>query len=127
MVLSLELKAQRRITAAFIQVNPTQITLSAYRRVNSGTGAKYLKEKDRKQQTFRIIDQSSISGPQPGTVLASDGKQRKIECQLLGEHDVEIGLYDRWTDERGVIWEVADLFMDNGYERRAQVVRYGEA
>lgn len=121
-----ELKLQRRNTAAFIAANSIQIALIPRKRVNTGTGSRLVDEEPRTGQTFRLIDQTRTFGAMPGLVIASDGKQRKADYQLLGEHDVVIGLYDYWIDAYGTKFEVGELLARNGYERRAQVVRYGE-
>jgi hypothetical protein len=38
-----------------------------------------------------------------------------------------IGVFDYWVDGDGIRWEVADVLPYNQYERRAQVMRYGES
>lgn len=121
-----EARAQRAITKAFIGANPSSLVLIPREMQRHGTGTSYVDQPPRAAQTFRLIDQSSTRGPQPGTVRAADGSQRLVEFQLLGEHDASIGLYDYWLDSVGVRLEVADILPDNGYERRALVVRYGE-
>lgn len=126
MATSAEQLFQRRNTLAFIQANPQQITLTPRSPVNSGTGRRWINQEIREEQTFRLIDQSSTSGPQPGDVLAGDGTQRKVTYQLLGRWDAAIGLWDFWIDSAGIKCEVVELLPDNGYERRAKVVRYGE-
>jgi len=122
-----ELRALKLNTSAFIAANPTVLTLIPRTRVKSGTGTRLYDGTPRDPQVFRIIDQSASNGPQPGTVKTSDGTQRKVEYQLLGMPTVSIGLYDTWTDAHGIRWEVAEILPDNGYERRAQVTRFGES
>jgi len=121
-----ELRVHRKNTKAFIDANPIVLALIPREATNSGTGQKLVDQTQRPAQTFRLIDQTRAFGPEPGTVLASDGKQRKAEFQLLGEHDAVIGIYDYWTDSAGIRFEVANLIHDNDYEVRAQVIRYGE-
>lgn len=127
MTSAVELEMQRRNTAAFIAATPVTIALIPRTPVKTGTGTRYVEGTPREPQTFKLIDQTRTFGPEPGTVLTADGKQRKAEFQLLGAHDATIGLYDTWVDAAGIRFEVANLLPDNGYEKRAQVVRYGEA
>jgi len=122
-----ELKMHRINTTAFIAANPTSIALVPRTPVKSGTGTRYVEGPPREAQTFRLIDQTRTFGSEPGTVLTLDGKQRKAEYQLLGEYTATIGLHDTWVDIDGIVFEVGNLLPDNGYEIRAQVVRYGEA
>lgn len=122
----IELAAQRRITEAYVAANPSSIVLTPRKKVKSGTGITWQDQPPRAAQTFRLIDQSSPSGNQP-TAITIDGAQRKVQYQLLGTWDTEVGLYDYWVDAEGFRCEVAELLPDNGYEQRAQVVRYGQA
>ncbi len=121
-----ELQALRRNTKAFIDANWIELALIPRTRVNSGSGARLEDGLQRPVQRLRLIDQTRTNGPEPGTVLAGDGKQRKAEFQLLGNHDAVIGKYDYWIDSAGVKMEVVNLIHNNDYEVRAQVVRYGE-
>lgn len=122
-----ELEINRRNTEAFINTNPSLISLIPRRMIKTGTGTQYVDDPPRAAQRFRIIDQTRTFGPEPGSLVGADGRQRRIEYQLLGMWDAEVGLLDHWTDVEGVSWQVADLLPDQGYERRAQVVRYGES
>jgi hypothetical protein len=121
-----ELRLQKKNTAAFIAAKPTQIILIPRTFANTGNGKRWTDAPAREAQIFRLIDQTRTNGPEPGTVLAVDGKQRKAEFQLLGEVGRTIGLYDYWIDADGIRFEVANLIYDNEYEVRAQVIRYGE-
>lgn len=121
-----ELAYQRRQTDAFIKANATLVTLTPQTRVKSGSGTKYVPGEPRPAQVMRIIDQTRTFGAEPGSAIGADGRQRKLEYQLLGYWDAVIGLFDFWVDADGIRWEVADLLPTMGYERRAQVMRYGE-
>lgn len=121
-----ELSLHRANTEYFIGVNPISLVLIPRTRVNSGTGTAYVDGAPRPAQTVRLIDQSSTSGPTPGEARAADGKQRKVQYQLLGRYDADFGIFDYWVDAQGIKWEIADLIPNNAYERRARVVRYGE-
>lgn len=123
-----ELQLQRFQTLAFIEVRYTIVTLIPRVSQKSGTGTLWVDQPARDPQTVRLIDQTRAQlGPVPGTVRGADGRQRRVEYQLLAAWDAEVGMYDWWTDDAGIRWEIADLIPDNGYERRAQVVRYGES
>lgn len=122
-----ERDAQRLLTSAFIAAKPTSLTLIPQTPTKTGTGITWTPGTPRPPQTVRIIDQSAIAHVQgAGTVLAGDGKQRKVEYQLLMTWDATLDLHDYWVDADGIRWEVEDLLPNNGYERRAQVVSYGE-
>lgn len=122
-----ELRAQKRQTDAFIRANPILLVLTPQTLTKTGSGTKFVPGTPRPAQRMRIIDQTRTFGAEPGTAVGADGKQRKMEYQLLGYHDAVIGLHDFWVDADGIRWEVADLLPDQGYERRAQVMRYGQS
>lgn len=124
--MSIELEAQRRITKAFIAAHPVQVVLIPRLLTKTATGTKLVDQAARPAQTVRLIDQSAAGGTTPGVVKAADGQQRKVEFQMLGAWNVDFGLYDYWLDDAGLRLEVAELLPFNGYERRAQVVRYGQ-
>jgi hypothetical protein len=118
-----ELKALRAGTVAFIAANPVQLTLTPRKRITSGTGTTFQNMPARNEQTLCLIDQSTTRSPSPGVVQTSDGRERLVEFVLLGRWDAKVELWDTWTDANGV-WEVAQVFPDNGYELRAAVVRH---
>lgn len=122
-----ELSAGRRVTEAFIDANPSSIVLIPRVYVKDGGGARWVDQPPRAAQTFRLIDQTGGTGQTITLLSGSDGVQRRLAFQLLGRFDAEIGLYDYWVDGDGVRCEVAELLPDNGYERRAQVIRYGQS
>ena len=122
-----ELAMHRANTQAFIAANPSTLTLTPRTKQKTGGGTAWIYGTPRPAQVMRLIDQSSTSGPTPGSVRAADGIQRRVTYQLLGTWDATIGLYDTWTDAQGFVWTVDDLIPDNGYERRAEVSRYGES
>jgi hypothetical protein len=123
--MSVEIAVKRRNTNAFIGANRLSVVLIPRVPVQTGSGTRWADQTPRSPQVVRLIDQSSAGGPNPGTVAGADGKQRKVEFQMIGNWDAVFGLYDYWMDA-GTRLEVAELLPYNGYERRAQVVRYGQ-
>lgn len=123
---AVELRVHRAQTKDFISKAYTDLALVPRVKTRTGAGTVWTDQPARAVQRFRLIDQSGARSSDAQTYIGADGKQRKVRYQLLGEHDAVIGLNDTWVDSDGIRWEVADLMPFNGYERRAQVVRYGE-
>jgi hypothetical protein len=123
--IDIELVVNRRNTAAFIAKRPLVVDLIPQARTKTASGGfKFEDLPARPTQTLRLIEQASAYGNSPGLLQASDGKQRRVQFQLLGTFDATIGVYDYWLAD-GVRYEVAELLPYNGYERRGQVIRYG--
>ena len=121
----LELRVNRRNTLAFIAKRPLVIALIPQQRTKTSSGGfRYEDLPARSEQTLRLIEQASAYGNSPGLLQASDGRQRRVQYQLLGPFDAEIGLYDYWIAD-GLRFEVAELLPFNNYERRGQVIQYG--
>jgi hypothetical protein len=125
MSIEAELRVNRRNTLAFIAARPIALALIPQQRTKTSSGGfRYEDLPLRAEQTLRLIEQASAYGNSPGLLQASDGKQRRVQYQLLGPYDAEIGLYDYWVSA-GLRFEVAELMPYNGYERRGQVIQYG--
>jgi hypothetical protein len=114
-----ELNIQRLNTNAFIAANPIAVTLIPRAKVLGGTGVKWQEGSPRPLQVARLIDTGDRSA-QP----AQDGVQRKDLFQLLLPFDGEVALDDYWV-AAGLRYEVTSILPYNGYERRAEVTRYG--
>lgn len=126
MSVATELRAQRRNTAAFIAANAIVLELLPRIRTKTGSGYTTTYGDPRPAQFFRLIDLSSIVGNIPGRLRSSEGEQRKITHQLLGYWDCVMEVGDKWVDVvTGARYEIDELMPDNGYERRAKVIRYG--
>jgi len=123
----LELDVNRANTTAFIDANPILLTLIPQEMVKSGGGTRYVALPARPAQKARLVDQTRTFGAQPGQLVAGDGRQAIITYQLILEWDGEIDRHDFWIDSDGIRWNVLDLLPNNGYERRAEVNRHGEA
>lgn len=125
MSIASELAVNRRNTRAFIIARPFELALTPQARVKTASGGfKYQDLPVRATQTLRLIEQASAYGNSPGLLQSSDGKQRRVQFQLLGQWDSVIEVYDYWiTDD--IRYEVAELLPFNNYERRGQVIQYG--
>jgi hypothetical protein len=120
-----ELRVNRRNTAWFIEARPIVIALIPQQRTKTASGGfLYLPLPPRVEQTFRLIEQASAYGNNPGLLQASDGKQRRVQFQLLGTWDSVMEVHDYWVMD-GLRYEVAELLPFNNYERRGQVIQYG--
>jgi len=120
-----ELRAQRKQTSSFIAAKPLSVTLTPSTRTKTSTGYGSVVGTPRPTQTMRLIDQSTtLIGNNPGRLRSALGEERKITHQLLGEYDAFMEVGDFWVAD-GARYEVDELLPDNGYERRAKVVRYG--
>jgi hypothetical protein len=116
-----EMSIQRKNTKAFIETAPVCVTLIPRERAKQPTGGvKWAELAPREKQTLRLIEPPSPALP----VRTVDGIQRQVNFILLGEWDAELGVYDIF-DLDGHKWEVVQLIHDNGWERRAEVARYG--
>lgn len=121
-----ELRVNRFNTVRFIAARPIAVVLTPVLKVKTSTGGfRYEDLSERASQVFRLIDQNSATGNTPGMLTAIDGRQLKVWSQLLGSYDSEMAVGDHWTDENGKRCEIGELLPYNGYERRAQVIRYG--
>ncbi len=115
-----ELLVNRLNTNAFIAANPILVTLIPRMRSMTGTGLKLIESDPRPAQVARLIDQTTGNVQQ-----AQDGIQRVDQFQLLLPFDGEVELNDYWEDAFGIRYEVTGILPNNGYERRAEVTRYG--
>jgi hypothetical protein len=121
-----ELQHMRRVTKMFIAANTYPVTLTPAAYVRTGSGGKVRSNgPSRDEQMMRLIDQSGSTGSVPGPVRGEDGVNRTVTHMLLGAHDAEMEVGDRWTGADGLVYEIVEMFPDNGYERRARVSRYG--
>lgn len=119
-----ETQINRRLTQRFIETAPVHLRLTPYERLADDQGSwRFIKGEIRTTQKFRLIEGGSDNNAAT-QVTNIDGLVREIEFVLLGEHDAEVTLYDRFTWD-GVEYEVTQIWPDNGYEKRASVRRRG--
>jgi hypothetical protein len=120
-----ELRANRRVTTAFIDAHPIIVALNPVSRSRTASGGEIIGQAPpRDEQTMRLVDQSSAGGNNPGDVRASDGSQRKYSHQLVAAWNAEMAVGDWWTQD-GARYEVMEIMPFNGYERRGMVTRFG--
>lgn len=117
-----ELATQRALTAAFIEANYETIVLTPRTQGKTTTGGfQYNNQPPRAPQKFHIIERVSNAMPRTRVI---GGDQREEDFTLLGYWDAQVAVHDIF-DLNGAQWEVLALMSDNGYERRATVMRYG--
>lgn len=117
-----ELETQRALTAAFIAADPETITLTPRLSVRTtGGGRVWQEQAPRTPQDFKVVQR--VSGAATDTRVPG-GEQREEEFMLVGHWDAVIEPEDVF-DYRGGSWQVLEIEWDNGYEKRAQVRRYG--
>lgn len=123
---AIELEVNRRNTDAFIDANLSLVTLVRTIKTVTGTGVKKTPV-NRPTQRARLIDQTRTFDAAPGRLTGADSTSRQLQYQLVLAWDAEVAKDDYWLDaETGERWDVKDLLPNNGYERRAEVCRYGE-
>ena len=119
--LATELAIQKELTKAFIKTQPVDITLVPRTKEKMPAGGyRWVEEAPRLAQTMRLIEPPNPMDP----IQAADGIERAVEFILLARFDAALGVYDVF-DHVGSRWEVGQLFFDNGWERRAKVIRHG--
>jgi hypothetical protein len=111
-----ELEMQRRTTKAFIDADPTVISLIPQSEtITPGGGRKFTQDQPRADQTFKVIPMTFDQRP---TVTAG-GVERIIDYTLLGEWNAEGGVWDLFTlqdpNEYYLIVAIAD---GHGYEKK---------
>ena len=113
----------RADTVRFIDFSPVTLTLRMYDIIDDGTGGK--KEVfagNRPPQVFSLLEPSSSNYKMKST--QPEGTNTIYDYMLLGKHDAVIGLYDEFTYD-GNEYRVENILSENGYERRAVVLRTG--
>jgi hypothetical protein len=111
-----EVDRQRRMTKAFIDADPTVISLIPQNEViTPGGGRKLEQDQPRADQTFKVIPMTFDQRP---TVTAG-GVERIIDYTLLGTWDAEGAVWDRFTlsdpNEYYLVVAIAD---GHGYEKK---------
>lgn len=113
----------RRQTEAFINLDPTVISLIPVgRTVSPGGGVSKIGAQPKPPQTLKLIWQG---GNPSGKVQASDGSDRQYDMVLLGPHDADFDIGDHWFHD-GVKYVIEGFLPDSEYQRKVGVKAYGE-
>lgn len=116
-------RANQRLTRAYIKQKQTLVFFTPYSKVENDTGGwKYQKGMIKIQEAIRIVEITNQSGGPLGVVETLDGLERQIQFQILAEYKSQMALHDRFIVD-GVEYEVVQMWPDNGWEKRASVVR----
>ena len=114
-----DLGVQRMLTEAFISTQPINITLVPMERQKTASGGyTFVAGAPRASQVMRLVEPASVPDP----LRAADGTQREVDFMLIGAFDAEMAVYDMFI-HGGNTWRIESLYPDNGWERRAVVVR----
>lgn len=115
------LDAQRRLTAAFIEDDPTNAALVPVTRVRTASGG-YVNQDGtpRPVQTFKL---SLLAYDQRPTLTVA-GVERLMDFHLIGPHDMSIAVGDWWVDSEGTRYEVAGFSEGWNHETKAFVFRH---
>ena len=114
----------RRGTKAFIDDDPTTVTLIAHAGkvkmpgggYDAGTGT------PRVAQTFKLVANFNGDGIQ---TAVSGVEDHRWTYTLIGMHNAVIEIGDTWNDG-DTTYRVVSLLQNNGYEKRAAVVAQGK-
>lgn len=117
------LDVNRRVTLAFIDQNPVDIALIPRSSGRTATGGRLkTSEEPRASQRFSLIEPSDSGFRYPSST--SDGSQYSVDFMLLGAYDAVMEKDDVFVYE-GREYKLLEIMPDNGYEKRAVVVRHG--
>lgn len=119
---AVELAVQRATTQAFIDANPTIISLQPRPRVSTAGGGykEDTSQPARAPQAFKIVWLSDRDRP----VITLDGREYTAEVILVGLWDAQVARRDVWwagTQE----FRILEVQTGHGYETKALAVRRG--
>lgn len=121
----IELEIQRRLTKAYINTMPVQLTLIPRVKIRTPSGGTiYQKQAARQPQIMRFIEYTTHFGEGPEPSPGVDGQQRYSQYELQAEWNAQLEVYDIFEYENDK-WEVVELYYNNGWEKRARVARFG--
>lgn len=116
------LDAQKRLTEAFIAVDPRVVTLIPQVKTSNGSGGFTLAPGiPRAPQTFTLLAQAK---GQEEPTKTEDGQVMRTDYVLVGKYNAAIAPLDYWIDGDSR-YTVEYILPYNGYEVRAGVTRYG--
>lgn len=118
------LEVNRKITSAFINQFPLTVVLTPTVKVATASGG-FTEQPGtpRAPQVMTMIENSTQSGA-PEPARASEGEYREAQHTLLAEWNAQMAVGDTFV-LHGKSWEVVETYYENGWERRALVVRRG--
>ena len=116
------LDALRRATQAFINDDPTEITLLTVPEKYKvpGGGFEASEQVARETQTFKLV----AAFGDDGNTNVDGASAHTWKYTLIGLWDSVIEVGDVWVDG-GTTYRVVSLLQDNGYEKRAAVEAIG--
>lgn len=118
----IELAVQRDLTRAFIAADQDLIVLIPQVEIKTPTGGRTTEDgTPRDAQAFHFSERNSTART---ATRVPGGEMREEEYTLIGNWDAIVEVKDRFSFG-GAEWQVAALERENGYERRAAVIRYG--
>lgn len=119
--MSTELEAQRRMTVALVDADPTEAALiPRVKTVTASGAASYADGPARASQRFKL---SLLNYDQRPDVTLAGGVVRKADYHLIGPHDMQVEIGDHWSDADGTRYEIVGFTEGWGYMRKAFVVR----
>ena len=122
-MMTMGLAENRAATEAFIAVAPVDIVLTPRVKTPDGTGGRQMAlGTPRESQRFSLLEPSNSGYQEP--LATRDGQQTTFDFMLLGKYDAIIAEDDVFTHE-GKEYKLVTVMADNGYEKRALVLRHG--
>lgn len=123
MIPSVEARAQRKVTEAFIAADSEVIILTEQVRQSNGSGGFKMSAGPKRQPVVgRVVPVAR--GGLPQERLTADGRSVPVEFFLVLPYDAEIGVYDRFTS-RGRQFEVVHVQEKRDYQTKAELVTRG--
>lgn len=114
-------RANKKITKAFIDTNPSCVVLIPYAKKQLDDGGwRYEKGSPHPEQTVRLVDPYSPA-PVQRTI---DGLERSVTLELMAESCAAVAVFDRFIKD-GIEYEITSIWNNDWGAIRAWVVRRG--
>ena len=114
-----EMAIHRKGTEYFIASDPTVIALVPHTEQFTNGTKKSVPQSPREEQVFKVI-----WGGDTGIVRQTPNGARRFDFILVGKHDAEISIGDKFQNGKATVEYV---FPSNGYETKAGGVIHGSA
>ena len=114
-----EAAVNQRNTKAFVDADPTWLTLITSTEVWHGGSKRMVDGAARTPQPFKIIYQG---GDQ--IVTTSDGTTKKLDFVLVGYHNASVAVGDHWKEGKQT-YQITEIEPWNGYEVKAKGITIG--